>query len=127
MFDENNILAQACTMARDRFKDTTLTHLKLQLKSIRIRDDTQYNTLICNEIAAVIIGNNGIDGLSRDIIVKHKQQGLQRRTEIHLCLSYLYHITLFSYSEDGYKPMGMLFCSFHFFSECNSLLFVIII
>ena len=52
----------------------------------------------------MIVGDIGKDGTGRDIVIEHKQQGLQRITEIHPSFMSLQYPLLFPYGKDGYRP-----------------------
>lgn len=83
MLDENNKWAKAFIMARDKFQGATITKLKLLLKSTSKRVGRQRNAPTCNEVAPLIIDDIGINDSSRDIVIEHKRNGLQRIKERH--------------------------------------------
>ncbi|PIA60444.1 hypothetical protein AQUCO_00300153v1 [Aquilegia coerulea] len=59
MFDENNELIKVFRTARDRYTDSEVVNFRINLIGTRIRDARQYNLPSSNEIAGLLIGNDG--------------------------------------------------------------------
>jgi len=107
MLDESNVLVKNFRMARDRFSDGNTHHLRLRLIGSRSTDGRVQNLPTCSEIAAIVVGDIGLDNTHRDIIVDYKEGGLQRINELHPSYMALQYPLLFPYGEDGYR-LGIL-------------------
>ncbi|VFQ80664.1 unnamed protein product [Cuscuta campestris] len=83
MLDKENCLAQVFRMARDRIKIDKEQNYQLHLLSDRPQRHRQYNAPTASEIAALIVGDFGQGTDGRDIIVQHKEKGLQNISERH--------------------------------------------
>jgi hypothetical protein len=77
MLDESNILVKTFRMARDRFRGGNIHHLRLRLIGSRSTDGREHNLPTCSEIAAIIVGDIGVENAHRDVIVDYKEGGLQ--------------------------------------------------
>lgn len=84
MLDESNLLVKNFRMARDHFSGGNTHHLRLRLIGSRSTDGRVQNLPTCSKIAAIVIGDIGLDNTHRDIIVDYKEGGLQRINELHL-------------------------------------------
>ena len=73
MFDESNTLVKIFRMSRDHFIDTDVHRLRLCLIGSRTTDGREYNLPTCSEIAAIIIGDIGVENAHHDIIVELKE------------------------------------------------------
>lgn len=102
MLHENNVLADAFRMARDRFNANDVAPIRLRLLSSRPRDSSIYNLPTTSEVAALIVGDLNDTNCKRDIIVDHKSNGLQRICELHPSFMAMQYPLLFPYGEDGY-------------------------
>jgi hypothetical protein len=107
MLDESNILVKTFRMARDRFRGGNIHHLRLRLIGSRSTDGREHNLPTCSEIAAIIVGDIGVENAHRDVIVDYKEGGLQRINELHPSYMALQYPLLFPYGEDGFR-LGIL-------------------
>jgi hypothetical protein len=107
MLDESNLLVKIFRMARDRFREGNIHNLRLRLIESRLTDGRVQNLPTCSEIAAIIVGDIGVDDAYRDVIVDYKEGGLQRINELHPSFMSLQYPLLFPYGEDGYR-LGIL-------------------
>ncbi|XP_050279142.1 uncharacterized protein LOC126720581 [Quercus robur] len=108
MFDESNNLVKIFRMSRDHFIERDIHHLRLRLIGSRTTDGREYNLPTCSEIAAIIVGDIGVDNAFRDIIVELKEGGLHRINELHPSYMALQYPLLFPYGEDGFR-LGILY------------------
>jgi hypothetical protein len=108
MLDESNLLVKIFRMARYRFRESNIHHLRLCLIESRSTDGRVQNLPICFEIVAIIVGDIGIENAYRDVIVDFKKGGLQRINELHPSyMSLQYPLLLFPYGKDGF--LGLVF------------------
>ncbi|KAL0009762.1 hypothetical protein SO802_004870 [Lithocarpus litseifolius] len=103
MFDESNNLVKIFRMSRDRFIECNIHRLRLRLIGSRTIDGREYNLPTCSEIAAIIVGDIGVDNAYCDIIVELKQGGLHKINELHPSYMALQYPLLFPYGEDGFR------------------------
>jgi hypothetical protein len=108
MLDESNILVKLFRIARDRFKEGDIHHLRLCLIGSRSIDGREYNLPTSSEIAAIIVGDIGVENEHRDVIVEYKDGGLKRINELHPSYMALQYHLLFPYGEDGFR-LGILY------------------
>ena len=108
MFDESNTLVKIFRMSRDHFIDTDVHRLRLCLIGSRTTDGREYNLPTCSEIAAIIVGDIGVENAHRYIIVELKEEGLQRINVLHPSYMALQYPLLFPYREDGFR-LGILY------------------
>jgi hypothetical protein len=78
MLDELNLLVKNICMARDHFSGGNTHHLRLRLIGSWSIDGRVQNLPTCSEIAAIVIGDIGLDNTHSDVIVDYKEGGLQR-------------------------------------------------
>ena len=83
IFDESNSLVKVFCICRDHFIERDIYHLRLRLIGSRTTDGRECNLPSCFEIAAIIVGDIGVDNAYRDIIVELKEEGLHRINELH--------------------------------------------
>uniref|UniRef100_A0A2N9HI08 ATP-dependent DNA helicase n=1 Tax=Fagus sylvatica TaxID=28930 RepID=A0A2N9HI08_FAGSY len=81
MLDENNALVKTFRMARDRFKESDMHSVRLQLISSRSTDGREQNMPTCSEVAAIIVGDVSEENMHRDIIIENRSGLLQRINE----------------------------------------------
>jgi hypothetical protein len=108
MLDESNILVKLFRIARDRFKEGDIHHLRLRLIGSRSTDGREYNLPTSSEIAAIVVGDIGVENEQRDVIVEYKDGGLKRINELHPSYMALQYPLLFPYGEDGFR-LGILY------------------
>uniref|UniRef100_A0A2N9IB38 Helitron helicase-like domain-containing protein n=1 Tax=Fagus sylvatica TaxID=28930 RepID=A0A2N9IB38_FAGSY len=108
MLDESNILVKLFRIARDRFKEGDIHHLRLRLIGSRSTDGREYNLPTSSEIAAIVVGDIGVENEHRDVIVEYKDGGLKRINELHPSYMALQYPLLFPYGEDGFR-LGILY------------------
>ena len=108
MLDESNILVKLFRIARDRFKEGDIHHLRLRLIGSRSTDGRDNNLPTSSEIAAIIVGDIGVENEHRDVIVEYKDGGLKRINELHPSYMALQYPLLFPYGEDGFR-LGILY------------------
>uniref|UniRef100_A0A2N9FAR6 Helitron helicase-like domain-containing protein n=1 Tax=Fagus sylvatica TaxID=28930 RepID=A0A2N9FAR6_FAGSY len=82
MLDENNALVKTFRMARDRFKESDMHSVRLQLISSRSTDGREQNMPTCSEVAAIIVGDVSEENMHRDIIIENRSGLLQRINEL---------------------------------------------
>jgi hypothetical protein len=107
MLDETNSLVKTFRMARDRFRGGNIHHLRLRLIGSRSTDGRVQNLPTCSEIAAIIVGDIGVENAYHDVIVDYKEGGLQRINELHPSYMSLQYPLLFPYGDDGFR-LGIL-------------------
>ena len=73
MCDESNILVKLFRMSRYRFIDTDVHQLRLRLIGSRTTDGREYNLPTKAAIAAIIVGDIGVENAHHDIIVELKE------------------------------------------------------
>jgi len=83
MLDESNLLVKNFRMARDRFSGGNTHHLRLHLIGSWSTDGRVQNLPTYSEIAAIVVGDIGLDNIHCDVIVDYKEGGLQRINELH--------------------------------------------
>ncbi|PIA61360.1 hypothetical protein AQUCO_00300717v1, partial [Aquilegia coerulea] len=103
MFDENNALVKVFRSARDRYAESPAVDMRIRLIGTRNRDAREYNLPSSNEVAALIIGNDGETLDHRDITVEKIARGLRRITELHPSYMAMQYPILFPYGEDGFR------------------------
>ena len=65
-------------MARDRFNESNLHDVRIQLIGSCNSDSRQYNLPDTSEVATIIVGDLNTENCDRDIIVENQSSGLQR-------------------------------------------------
>uniref|UniRef100_A0A2N9EYQ4 ATP-dependent DNA helicase n=1 Tax=Fagus sylvatica TaxID=28930 RepID=A0A2N9EYQ4_FAGSY len=103
MLDENNALVKTFRMARDRFKESDMHSVRLQLISSRSTDGREQNMPTCSEVAAIIVGDISEENMHRDIIIENRSGLLQRINEVHPKFMAMQYPLLFPYGEDGFR------------------------
>nr|XP_028964644.1 uncharacterized protein LOC114827138 [Malus domestica] len=103
MLDECNEVIKLFRLAKDMIDEGSTSHLRLRLYGAQGNHDAQYNLPVSDEIGGLIVGDIGEFHTERDIIVKHRTNGLQRITKLHPKYMALQYPLLFPYGEDGYK------------------------
>ncbi|PIA58337.1 hypothetical protein AQUCO_00500336v1 [Aquilegia coerulea] len=88
---------------KDRYTESEVVDFRIKLLGTRNRDARKYNLPSSNEIAGLIIENDGEEVDHRDIIVETKTGSLKRITELHPSYMAMQYPILFPYGEDGYK------------------------
>jgi hypothetical protein len=107
ILDESNVLVKILRMARDRFRGGNIHNLRFCLLGSRLTDGREHNLPTCSGIAAIIVGDIGVDNAHRDVIVDYKEGGLQRINELHPSYMSLQYPLLFPYGENGFR-LGIL-------------------
>lgn len=88
VFNDNNVLVKVFRIARDRFLDNN-TVMDIIDRSM---DGHVYNLPTCNDVAALILGDNNPEFSLRDIIVEYQSCRLRQINELN------------PYGEDGCHP-----------------------
>ena len=96
-------------MARDHFRGGNIQHLRLHLIGIRSTDGRIQNLSTCSEIAAIIVGDIGVENAYRDVIVDYKEGGLQRINDLHPSYMSLQYPFIFPYFHMGMMVLGLAF------------------
>ncbi|XP_072066977.1 uncharacterized protein [Arachis hypogaea] len=103
MIDTHNVIAQSFRRVREFYQCHPSEIFSLKLYSHRKVDRRTYNTLSCDEVAALIVGDFDSSDHGRDIIVRSTAGQLQRNYETHALYWPLQYPLLFPYGEDGYQ------------------------
>ncbi|XP_017247877.2 uncharacterized protein LOC108219103 [Daucus carota subsp. sativus] len=102
MLDQTNELVAKFRMARDRFENSDLVDLKVELKVCRAQSGRENHISSSDEVAGIMVGSSDCTIADRDIIVEQKFGGLKRISYIHPKLMALQYPLLFPDGEDGY-------------------------
>lgn len=103
MIDEWNAYAKSYRLARDYIDRGASTNCYLRLIRHRGKDARMHNIPTCDEVAALIIGDDNTVEKGRDIICKKKCGQLERLPETHTSFIPLQYPMLFPFGEDGYQ------------------------
>ncbi|KAF3966612.1 hypothetical protein CMV_009298 [Castanea mollissima] len=103
MLDENNALVKVFRMARDHYTKCNAADVRLRLINCHTNHSSQYNLPIASKVAGLIVGDFDPNNGYRDIIVKDRDRGLRRISEIHLAFMAMQYPLLFRYGEDGFS------------------------
>ncbi|KAJ4839059.1 hypothetical protein Tsubulata_021847, partial [Turnera subulata] len=103
MLDEHNVLVQSFRVARERYAKDDAGEFRLRTIRSREKCGTQSNTPTNSEVSMLIVGDLDKKAVHRDIIMEHKQKGLQHITELHSSFVSMQYLLLFPYGEDGYR------------------------
>ncbi|XP_039138709.1 uncharacterized protein LOC120276027 [Dioscorea cayenensis subsp. rotundata] len=100
MLDEYNEIVKVFRSAREAHMQFRELPVRIKLIANRNKKDHIYSAPSVPEIAALIVGDIGINDQGRDIIVEHKQEGLKRISDLHPLFMPLQYPLLFPYGED---------------------------
>lgn len=103
MLNENNVLVQLVRCARDRFDAADINDLHFCLINSRYTDGCFYNTPSASEVASLIIGELSPLNYEHEVIVHHKQRGLQWIYNLYPSFMVIQYSPLFPWGEDGYR------------------------
>ncbi|KAL8143370.1 LOW QUALITY PROTEIN: hypothetical protein V2J09_016402 [Rumex salicifolius] len=100
MFDSRSAVAKAFRMSRDCCAINKKNNVTLKLR----KSSSHRDNITASEVAALVVGDFGKTGTSRDVLIKHSSGGLQRISEIHPLYMALQYPLLFPYGKDGFHP-----------------------
>jgi len=103
MTDNHNVLVKSFRKVRDLSLQNMNSDFTLRLFRGRNKDPRVYNTPLCDEIVALIVGDFANMDVSRDIIVKKCSGELTRLHETQIAFIPLQYPLMFPYGEDGYQ------------------------
>jgi len=103
MIDTHNVLVKSFRRVRDLSLQHMESDFTLRLFRGRNKDSKVYNTPLCDEIGALIVGDFGNMDVGRDIIVKKCSGELTRLHETHTTFIPLQYPLMFPFGEDGYQ------------------------
>ena len=101
MIDDHNVLAKSFIRVRDLSANNSKSDFTLRLFRGRSKDPRVYNTHLCEEIDALIVGDFGNLDIGRDIIVKKCSGELTKLRETHTAFILLQYPLMFPFAEDG--------------------------
>ncbi|OMO54933.1 DNA helicase PIF1, ATP-dependent [Corchorus olitorius] len=104
MFDSCNEIFRLFRSARERIDMDRSTPVRIRLVKGRRFDPRTYSTPTSNQIWGLIVGDFGCSNGERDIIVDHREGGLQQISTVHPLYMALQYPILFPYGEDGFTP-----------------------
>ncbi|KAK3224840.1 hypothetical protein Dsin_004702 [Dipteronia sinensis] len=99
MFDERNNLAKVFRIAQDCYRASEFVSIRLKLIRSHSNDLNVNNLPTTSEVVALIVRDLD-DNVMRDIIVKHKTDGLQWMSELHPSFMVMQYPLIFPYGED---------------------------
>lgn len=108
MVDQFNVYTQKYRQVRDYNAQHPNVTISLRLIRHRSSDPRTHNTPSCDEVAALIIGDDAHIEKGRDIVVKHVSGFLERLPETHTAILPLQYPLIFSRGEDGYQENILL-------------------
>ncbi|XP_039130858.1 uncharacterized protein LOC120267239 [Dioscorea cayenensis subsp. rotundata] len=100
MLDGYNEIVKVFRSARELHMQFRELPVKIKLITNRNNKVHNYSAPSVPKIAALIVGDIGINEHGRDIIVEHKQEGLKRISDLHPLFMPLQYPLLFPYGED---------------------------
>lgn len=83
MFDTCNQLVKTFRTVKERISANDQSDLRLKLIKKRNTDARLFNLPTASEIATLVVGDFQICQVERDIIIEHRQHGLQRIDKLH--------------------------------------------
>lgn len=102
MVDQHNELTKKFRQVRDHVEQGGTTNFYIRLFGNRSKDARMNNLPTCDEVAALIIGDDSAVEKGRDIIVKNSCGELERIYETYVSFLPLQYPLLFPFGEDGY-------------------------
>jgi hypothetical protein len=102
MVDQHNELAKKFRQVRDHVERGGPSNFYIRLFGNRSKDSRMHNLPTCDEVAALIIGDENEIEKGRDIIVRNSSGLLERIYETHVSFMPLQYPLLFPFGEDGY-------------------------
>jgi hypothetical protein len=103
MIDGSSRLAKKFRQIRDHVEQGGTPNFSLRLFGSRSKDARTHNLPSCDEVAALIIGDNSNIEKGRDVIVKNSTGEFQRIYETHRLFLPLQYPLLFPYGEYGFE------------------------
>ncbi|CAI2190530.1 18423_t:CDS:2 [Funneliformis geosporum] len=89
--------------ARDIFQTSETSNISMLIHNNRIQNLYSYSVPTSSEVAALMIGDkHDIEPLNRDILLKTREGGLQRISELHPSYDALHYVLLFPKGDDGW-------------------------
>ncbi|KAK7273568.1 hypothetical protein RIF29_14624 [Crotalaria pallida] len=103
MIDEHNPLAKCFRRVRSIHQDIPELNISLRLLRHRGNDPRTYNLPSVDEIATLVVGDFQGPNDGRDVIVRGRDDRLQRIHETHALFIPLQYPLIFVYGEDGFS------------------------
>ncbi|PNX62925.1 ATP-dependent DNA helicase PIF1, partial [Trifolium pratense] len=104
MVDTYNEIAKKIRQVRDHVEQGGTPNFSIRLFGKRSRDERMHNLPTCDEVAALIIGDQTDMENGRDIIVRNSSGEFKRLYETEPYFMPLQYPLLFPRSEDGFSP-----------------------
>ncbi|PKY39566.1 hypothetical protein RhiirA4_312718, partial [Rhizophagus irregularis] len=103
MLDEYNPYVQNFRQIRDVIQANEATEISMLIHSDRTKDSRRYNAFTASDVAAIMIGDGyDVDPSNRDILLRLRDGGLQRISELHPSYDPLHYVLLFPNGDDGW-------------------------
>ncbi|EXX65046.1 uncharacterized protein OCT59_021536 [Rhizophagus irregularis] len=84
MLDEYNPYVQNFHQIRDVIQANEATEISMLIHSDQTKDSRRYNAPTASDVAAIMIGDGyDVDPSNRDILLRLRDEGLQRISELH--------------------------------------------
>ena len=90
--------------ARNILQQQCFSNLTIRIVTDPEKDQHRYNPPTINEIAVVIVGNDQQVTDSCDIILRPRDGGLQRISDLHSAYTPLHYVLLFPLGTPGWNP-----------------------
>lgn len=103
MIDEHNAYSKKFRQVRDYAEANPDVKFCLRLMRHNYSNSRTDNLPSCDEVAALIIGDESLIEKGRDIIVKHRSGDFERLHETHDAFIPLQYPLIFPYGERGYQ------------------------
>ncbi|OMO51526.1 hypothetical protein COLO4_37635 [Corchorus olitorius] len=103
MLNQHNEIAKVFRTTKDHLSELSAVNMKIRLIPGKAHGEKVYAAPTGSEVAGLIVGDIGDADEDRDIIIKHKSQGLQRISTIHPLYMSLQYPLLFPYGQDEFR------------------------
>lgn len=101
--DINNPYVKQFRTAANMLSTPRISSLKMILLANRESDGRTYNLPSAPEVAALVVGDEGVEIQVRDVVLESKDGDVQHINELHPSYLPLQYPLLFPFGEDGYR------------------------
>ncbi|CAL1358644.1 unnamed protein product [Linum trigynum] len=102
MFDQTNELVKSFRRVAREVQDPANHNLRLRIAGSRENNNRQYDLPTGSDVVGLIPGDFNAEDGDRDIILNHRDEGLQRINSLNPKFHALQFPVLFPYGEDGF-------------------------
>jgi hypothetical protein len=103
MLNSSNSLVKKFRMAKEILKENEFTNISIRIVAPGESDGPQFNLPSTDELACLVLGELTLETPSRDIIIRHRSDTLQRISSLHPAYMALQYPLLFPYAERGFQ------------------------